>query len=98
MDAALKFEYMKKIINNMGITAEKARELTRAVNEIESLLGHKSIPLWRPIRNTILRGGNVAQIVISNQEELDFLEKLKENGFKVKIEDTRFYKEAVIKW
>ena len=89
---------MKKIINNMGITAEKARELTRAVNEIESLLGHKSIPLWRPIRNTILRGGNVAQIVISNQEELDFLEKLKENGFKVKIEDTRFYKEAVIKW
>lgn len=82
----------------MEITAEKARELTRAVNEIESLLGHKSIPLWRPIGNTILRGGNVARIVISNQEGLDFLEKLKENGFKVKIEDTRFYKEAVIKW
>ena len=57
---------MKKIINNMGITAEKARELTRAVNEIESLLGHKSIPLWRPIRNTILRGGNVAELNNNN--------------------------------
>lgn len=82
----------------MGITAKKARELTRAVNEIETLSGHKSSPFWRPIGNTILRGGNIARIVISNQECLDFLEKLKEKGFKVKIEDTRFYKEAIIKW
>lgn len=82
----------------MGITAEKARELTRAVNEIEKLLGQKNSPFWRPIGNTILRGGNIAIIVISNQDGLDFLEELKEKGFKVKIEDTRFYKEAVIKW
>ena len=82
----------------MGITAEKARELTRTVNEIEKLQGHKSSPFWRTIGNTILRGGHIARIVISNQDCLDFLEELKENGFKVKIDDTRFYKEAVIKW
>lgn len=81
----------------MDITVEKIRELTNSVIEIDDLLT-KCGPSWRVIMANVRRGCNFASIVVSTQEDLDFLDELKKMGFKIKIEDTRFYKEALIKW
>ena len=81
----------------MDITVEKIRELTNSVVEIDDLLS-KCGPSWRVIMANVRRGYNSASLVISTPEDLDFIDELKKMGFKVKIEDTRFYKEAWIKW
>ena len=81
----------------MDITIEKIRELTNSVIEIDDLLT-KCDPSWRVIMANVRRGRKFASIVAPTQEDLDFLDKLKKMGFKVKIDDTRFYKEALIKW
>lgn len=81
----------------MDITIEKIRELTNSVIEIDNLLS-KCGPAWRIIMNSVRRGSDSARMVISTPEGLDFVDELKKMGFKVMIEDTRFYKEALIKW
>ena len=81
----------------MDISVEKIRELTNSMVEIDNLLS-KCGPEWRVIMANVRRGCNFANMVITAPEDLDFLDELKKIGFKVKIEDTRFYKEALIKW
>ena len=81
----------------MDISVEKIRELTNSMIEIDDLLS-KCGPEWRVIMANVRRGCNFASMIISTPEDLDFLDELKNIGFNVKIEDGRFYKEALIKW
>ena len=46
----------------------------------------------------IKRGYNLATFNITSDIEKEFVNKLKELGYKVKIEEKRFYNEAIIEW
>ena len=80
--------------------ANKAKELTMVVNEIEYMLetARKCNFLWDPIMFAIKRGYNCATMNVSSDVEKEFVNKLKELGYDVKIENKRFYTEAIIKW
>lgn len=84
----------------IDFNANKAKELTMVVNEIEYMLetASKCNSLWNPIIKSIKNCNNVAIITISNDEEMKFVNELKELGYDVKIENKRFYTEAIIKW
>ena len=89
---------MERIVNNKNsINADYAKKLTESVNIIDDLYSSFN-PQWRVILNNIRRGNNYAHMSISTQYDLDFLDELKDLGFKVRTEDTRFYKEAIISW
>lgn len=84
----------------IDFNANKAKELTMVVNEIGYMFetARKCNSLWNPIIKSIKDGNNVAIITISNDEEMKFVNELKELGYDVKIENERFYTEAIIKW
>lgn len=83
----------------MEITADYAKYLTKVVNEVnENVNNCKYEFLWVPIMSAIKRGSNFAIIIISSNDEKEFVNKLKELGYKVKIEEKRFYNQAVIEW
>ena len=54
--------------------------------------------LWVPIMFAIKRGYNSATFNVTCDVEKEFVNKLKELGYKVKIEEKRFYNEAIVKW
>lgn len=81
----------------MEITADYAKHLTNIVNEVNEKIQHCEFP-WTPIISAIKRGSNFAIIIMSCQYEIDFVEKLKKLGYNVKIEETRFYNQAIIEW
>lgn len=81
----------------MEITADYAKYLTKVINEVTENLNNCEF-LWTPIISAIKRGSNFAIIIISSNDEKEFVNKLKELGYKVKIEEKRFYNEAIVKW
>lgn len=81
----------------MGITADYAKYLTKVINEVNENVNNCKFQ-WVPIMFAIKRGYNKATINISCQAEIDFIEELKKLGYKVKIEEKRFYNTAIIEW
>ena len=83
----------------MEITADYAKYLTKIINEVnENVNNCKYEFLWVPIMSAIKRGSNFAIMIISSNDEKEFVNKLKELGYNVKIEEKRFYNQAVIEW
>lgn len=81
----------------MELTADYAKYLTKIVNEVNENIANCEFQ-WVPIMFAIKRGYNCATMIISSDGEKEFINKLKELGYKVKIEEKRFYNEAIIKW
>lgn len=81
----------------MEITADYAKHLTNIVNEVNEKVNNCEFQ-WVPIIFAIKSGYNFATMNISSDIEKEFVNKLKELGYKVKIEEKRFYTEAIIKW
>lgn len=81
----------------MEITAKHAKHLTNIVNEVNENIKRCEF-YWIPIISAIKRGSNFAIMIMSCQAEIDFVENLKKLGYKVKIEEKRFYNEAIIEW
>lgn len=89
-------------MKNMEIdfNAKKAKELTKTVKETNRILKKVSKDnfLWDPIIRSIQNGRNTVVMVIDNEKEVNFLNELKELGYKVTIDEKRFYNEAIISW
>jgi carbamoylphosphate synthase small subunit len=90
------------MVINMEIdfNAKKAKELTKTVKETNRILKNVSKQnfLWDPIIRSIQNGSNTVVMLIDNEKEVNFLNELKELGYKVTIDEKRFYNEAIIKW
>lgn len=84
----------------IDFNAKKAQELTKTVKETNRVLKNVSKHnfLWGPITRSIQSGRNTVVITIYNEEEVNFVNELKELGYKVTIEEKRFYNEAIISW
>lgn len=84
----------------MDFNAKKAKELTKTVNETNRLLKNVSEHnfLWDPIVRSIQNGRNTIVMNIEGEKEVNFVNELKELGYKVTIEEKRFYTEAIISW
>lgn len=90
------------MVINMEIdfNAKKARELTKTIKETNRILknaGRLNF-LWYPIIRSIQNGCNTVVINIEGEREVNFANELKELGYKVTIEEKRFYTEAIISW
>jgi hypothetical protein len=81
----------------MEITADYAKHLTNIVNEVNEKVNNCEFQ-WVPIMFAIKRGYNRAIFNITSDIEKEFINKLKELGYKVTIEEKRFYDEAIIEW
>lgn len=81
----------------MEITADYAKYLTKIVNEVNENISNCEFQ-WAPIIFAIKRGYNKTIMNVSCQTEMEFIEELKKLGYKVKIEEKRFYNEALIEW
>lgn len=81
----------------MEITANYAKYLTKVVNEVNENVNNCEFQ-WVPIMFAIKSGYNRATFNVTCDVEKEFLNKLKELGYKVKIEEKRFYNEAIVKW
>ena len=81
----------------MEITADYAKYLTNVVNEVNENIANCEFE-WAPIVFAIKSGYNCTTMNVSSDVEKEFVNKLKELGYKVKIEEKRFYDEAIIKW
>lgn len=79
---------------------KKAKELTKSVRETNRVLNNvcKQNFLWGPIIRSIQEGRNTVVILIVNEKEVNFVNELKELGYKVTIDEKRFYSEAIISW
>ena len=89
------------IINTeMDFNVKKAKELTKTVKETNRIF--KNVRehnfLWDPIIRSIQNGHNVVVMNIYGEKEVNFVNELKELGYKVTIDEKRFYTEAVIEW
>lgn len=84
----------------MNFNAKKAKELTKTVKEINRLLKNvcEDNFLWDPIIRSIEDGRNTVVINIYGEREVNFVNELKELGYKVTIIEKRFHTEAIIKW
>jgi hypothetical protein len=84
----------------IDFNANKARELTKTVKETNRILKNvsKQNILWDPIIRSIQKGRNNVVILIDNEKEVNFINELKELGYKVTIDERRFYNEAIISW
>lgn len=84
----------------IDFNAKKAQELTKTVKETNRVLKnvHDQNFLWGPIIRSIQNGRNTVVITIYNEDEVNFVNELKELGYKVTIEEKRFYNEAIISW
>lgn len=84
----------------MDFDVNKAKELTKTVKETNRILKNVSKHdfLWDPIVRSIQKGRNTVVITIENESEVNFVNELKELGYKVTIEEKRFYNEAIISW
>lgn len=81
----------------MEITADYAKYLTKVINEVNENVSNCEIQ-WSPIIYAIKRGYNFVTMNISSDVEKEFVNKLKALGYNVKIEEKRFYDQAVIEW
>lgn len=89
------------VINmEMDFNAKKAKELTKTVKETNRVLKNVSKHnfLWGPIIRSIQDGRNTVVVTLYNEKEVDFVNELKELGYKVTIDEKRFYNEAIISW
>lgn len=84
----------------IDFNANKANELTKTVKETNRILKNvnKHNFLWDPIIRSIQNGNNTVVMNIAGEKEVTFVNELKELGYDVKIENKRFYTEAIIKW
>lgn len=84
----------------INFDAKKAKELTKTVKETNRILKNvaKHNFLWDPIIRSIQEGRNTVVMNIEGKREVNFVNELKELGYKVTIEEQRFYTEAIIKW
>lgn len=87
---------------NMEIdfNANKAKELTKTVKETNRVLKnvYKQNFLWEPIIRSIQNGRNTVVMNIDCKRELNFVNELKELGYKVTIDEKRFHTEVIISW
>lgn len=88
------------ITMDIDFNAKKAHELTKTVKETNRILKNVSKHnfLWEPIIKSIQNGRNTVVILIDSEKEVNFINELKELGYKVTIDEKRFYNEAIIKW
>lgn len=90
------------MVINMDIVfnAKKAKELTKTVKEINKILKNvrEDNFLWDPIIRSIEDGRNTVVMNIYGEREVNFVNELKELGYKVTINEMRFHTEAIIKW
>ena len=86
----------------MGIdfNAKKAKELTKTVKETNRIIKNvrEQNFMWDPIIRSIQNGHNVVVMNIYGKREVNFVNELKELGYKVTIDEKRFYTEAIIEW
>lgn len=84
----------------IDFNAKKAKELTKTVKETNRVLKNvcKQNFLWGPIIRSIQEGRNTVTVLIVNEKEVNFINELKELGYKVTIDEKRFYNEAIISW
>ena len=84
----------------MDFNARKAQELTNTVKETNRVLKNVSEQnfLWGPITRSIQNGRNTVVMTIYNEREVNFVNELKELGYKVTIDEKRFYTEVIIGW
>jgi carbamoylphosphate synthase small subunit len=84
----------------IDFNVKKAKELTKTVKETNRVLKnvYKQNFLWEPIIKSIQEGRNTVVILIDNEKEVNFINELKELGYKVTIDEKRFYNEAIISW
>ena len=85
---------------DMDFNVKKAKELTKTVKETNRILKNVSKHnfLWDPIIRSIQNGHNVVVMNIYGEKEVNFVKELKELGYKVTIDEKRFYTEAIIEW
>ena len=88
------------ITMEIDFNAKKAKELTQTVKETNKVLKNLSKQnfLWDPIIRSIQDGRNTFVMIIDNEKEVNFVNELKELGYKVTITEKRFYTEAIISW
>ena len=84
----------------IDFNAKKAKELTKTIKETNRVLKNvgKRNSLWDPIIRSIQKGHDTVVMLIDSEKEVNFVNKLKELGYKVTIEEKRFYNEAIISW
>ena len=84
----------------IDFNAKKAKELTKTIKETNRILKnvYKQNFLWEPIIRSIQDGRNTVVINIGCKKEVNFVNELKELGYKVTIEEKRFHTEAIISW
>ena len=84
----------------IDFNAKKAKELTKTVKETNRLFKNvtKHNFLWDPIIRSIQNGRNTVVMNIEGEKELNFINELKELGYKVTIYENRFYTEVIIRW
>lgn len=89
------------VINMVAnFNAKKAKELTKIVKETNRIFKNvtKHNFLWDPIIRSIQNGRNTVVMNIDGEREVNFVNELKELGYKVTIDEKRFYTEAIINW
>ena len=90
------------MVINMEIdfNAKKAKELTKTVKETNRILKnvYEQNFLWDPIIRSIQNGRNTVVINIGSEREVNFVNELKELGYKVTINEKRLFTEVIIKW
>ena len=84
----------------IDFNAKKAKELTKTVKETNRLLKnvYEQNFLWDPIIRSIQNGRNTVVINMDSKREVNFVNELKELGYKVTINEKRFFTEVIIKW
>ena len=84
----------------IDFNAKKAQELTKTVKETNRILKKvgKHNFLWDPIVQSIQNGRNTVVMLIDSEKEVNFVNELKELGYKVTIDEKRFHTEVTIKW
>lgn len=84
----------------IDFNAKKAKELTKTIKETNRVLKnvYKQNFLWDPIIRSIQNGSNTVVINIEGEKEVNFVNELKELGYKITIEEKRFHTEVIISW
>lgn len=84
----------------IDFNAKKAKELTKTVKETNRIFKNvrEQNFMWDPIIRSIQNGHNMVVMNIYGESEVNFVNELKELGYKVTIDEKRFYTEAVIEW
>lgn len=80
--------------------AKKAKELTKTIKETDRIFKNaiEHNCLWGPIIRSIRNGCNTVVMFMGSEREVNFVNELKELGYKVTIEEKRFYTEVIISW